>query len=653
LRQKNCPKIKVCNHPFNPLLSKEGKEGRLTCFQNQRTLIRKTKLLEIVIIVLLAQTNLLLAKDISVSATVDRNSIYLDDVITFSVKIEGTRDFPTVPSPQSDGFVIISGPSQSSNIQIINGAMSASKTIQWRLAPTKTGKQEIKAISVKSRRKNYRTKAVSVTVSDRKAATPAPRTGNIPTPRTQAPRRIESGQYNIFLKANLSKTTLYKGEELIVSFELYFQNVRNFATQKLPDARGFWTEQFPENRNPSIASVVLNGIAYKRATLRRLALFPTTTGDLVIDPMLINCEVVVPSQRRRSVFDDFFDDPFFRDPFFSNTKTVEVRSEPISVQVKELPVAGKPAEFSGAVGNFVIESEIDTLQTKQNQALILRYKISGSGNINAVKLAPLQLPANVEIFEPKIERTLNNKGKSIRGSVAYEYILIPRSSGRLRIPSLNYVYFDPIRKRYQSIKAAGFNIDVQALDQALVAHNAGFSKAEVSLLGSDIRFIIRDNPNWQRLGTTVFTRFWFWFINILALFVIIGSILFRWWVDKLETNSLFARKRRALSGALTILKEVEKDIAENESDDVCNKLDRGLIGFVSDRSGLPSSGIGPKEIHGALIDHNVDVVLVESADNFLKELEQYRFLPGELNDKDYRRLLDTANEIIGKLSKVI
>ena len=609
--------------------------------------------LQWMIIVLLVQSNLLLAKDISVSASVDRNSIYLDDVITFSVKIDGTRDFPAVPSPQSDGFVIISGPSQSSSIQIINGEMSASKTIQWRLAPTKTGKQEIKPISVKYRRKNYRTRAVSVTVSDRKATTPAPRTGNIPAPQTHAPRRAESGKYNIFLKANVSKHTLYKGEELIISFDLYFQNVRNFATQKLPDARGFWTEQFPEKRNPTIESVVLNGIAYKRATLRRLALFPTTTGDLVIDPMLINCEIVVPSQRRRSVFDDFFDDSFFRDPFFSSTKTVEVRSEPVSVHVKELPVAGKPAGFSGAVGNFVIESEIDTLQTKQDQALTLRYKISGSGNINAVKLPPLKLPANVEIFEPKIERTINNKGKSIRGSVSYEYVLIPRSSGRLRIPSLNYVYFNPIVKRYQSGAAAGFNIDVKPLDQALVAHNAGFSKEEVSLLGSDIRFIIRDNPNWQRLGTTVFTRFRFWFVNILSLFVIIGSILFRWWVDKLETNSLFARKRRALSGVLTILKDVEKDIAGNELDDVCNKLDRGLTGFISDRSGLPSSGIGPKEIHRALIDKNVDIVLAESVDKILKELEQYRFLPGELTDKDYRRLLDTTSEIIGELSKVI
>lgn len=605
------------------------------------------------IIILLVQTNLLLAKDISISATVDRNSIYLDDVITFSVKIEGTRDFPTVPSPQSDGFVIISGPSQSSNIQIINGEMSASKTIQWRLAPTKTGKQEIKPVSVKYLRKVYRTKAVSVTVSDRKAATPAPRTGNIPVPQTHDPRRAENGKYNIFLKANVSKNTLYKGEELIVSFDLYFQNVRNFATQKLPDARGFWTEQFPEKRNPTIESVVLNGIAYKRATLRRLALFPTTTGDLVIDPMVITCEIVVPSQRRRSVFDDFFDDSFFRDPFFSNTKTLEVRSEPVSVHVEELPVAGKPAGFSGAVGDFVIESVIDTLQTKQDQALTLRYKISGSGNINAVKLPPLKLPANVEIFEPKIERTINNKGKSIRGSVSYEYVLIPRSSGRLRIPSLNYVYFNPIVKHYQSGTAAGFNIDVKPLDQALAAHNAGFSKEEVSLLGSDIRFIIRDNPNWQRLGTTVFSRFWFWFINVLSLFIIIGSILFRWWVDKLETNSLFARKRRALSGALTILKDVEKDIAENELDNVCNKLDRGLTGFISDRSGLPSSGIGPKEIHRALIDNNVDTVLAESVDNLLKELEQYRFLPGELTDKDYRRLLDTASEIIGGLSKVI
>jgi len=594
------------------------------------------------------------AKDLSVSAAVDRNRIKLDEVITFKVTIAGTRDFPDVPAPQSAGFVIISGPSQSSSIQIVNGAMSASKTMQWRLAPTLTGEQTIDPITIKYRRKTYRTKTIKVTVDERESPAKVPRQPSpIRAPSTQQSRPISSSQGELFLKAEALKTTVYKGAELLVSFNLYFQNVRNYAPQKLPDAKGFWTEQFPEKRNPKVTTEIINGRAYKKATLRRLALFPTTTGDLTIDPMQITCEVPAPSQRRRSVFDDFFDDSFMNDPFFSRTKTIQIQSEPLKIRVKELPAAGKPADFGGAVGNFVIESSIDTLQTRQNQALTLRYSISGSGNINAVKLPDLELPSNVEIFEPTVKRQVNNKGKSIRGRVSYEYVLIPRSSGRLRIPVMTFVYFNPQNGRYQTTTAQGYTVNVKAVDQSDIASGVGFRKEEVSLLGSDIRFIMRDDPRWRPIGSSIFKRFWFWFFNLISLGLMAGSMTFRWWMVKMAGNSLFARRRRAFSRAQQLLKEVQTALSQEQTDAICGKLDRSLSGFISDRMGLAQSGLGPREIQAALQKQAVDHELREAVINILNELERLRFLPGSLSPEDYKRLHGRVNELLLKLIKVI
>ncbi len=595
---------------------------------------------------------LLLANDISVTANVDRNTIFLDEVITYTIVIEGTRDFPDVPTPQSDGFVVISGPSQSSNIQIINGAMTASKTIQWRLAPVRTGQQTLAPISVIIRRKTYKTNTITVTVKDRQATStqspsqPAP----IQTPN-QRPGSVNAS--DLFLKAEVSKTSVYKGEELIVSFDLYFNNVRNYAPQKLPDAKGFWTEQFPETRDPQVTTVLIDGVSYKKATLRRLALFPTTTGELVIDPMIINCEVMVQSNRRRSIFDDFFDDSFFNDPFFSSTKTVEIQSKPVKITVKELPAIGKPDNFNGAVGNYVVESSIDTLMTQQNQALTLRYKISGSGNINSVRLPSLELPSNVEIFEPTIERSVNNKGKSIRGNVSYEYVLIPRSTGRLKIPPMNFSYFNPGSQRYQTSVASGYTVNVKAPDQSKIAHNAGFRKEEVSLLGSDIRFIIRDNPRWQSIGSSVFNRFWFWFINSLSIGIIAVSLAFRWWMDKLKTNSQFARRQGAFSKATSILKKVAADLDQTDYDTICTQLDHCLSGFISDKLGLAVSGLGPKEIQSALLKRKLDSEIIKEVTSVLSELEEYRFLPGELSDDEYLRLSDSVSDLVGKLNKLL
>ena len=607
-----------------------------------------------IILALFMLSLVLPAKGLSVSASVDRNRINLDEVITFKVTIEGTRDFPDVPVPQSDGFVIISGPSQSSSIQIVNGAMSASKIIQWRLAPTQTGEQTINPIVIKYRRKNYSTKPIKIQVNERgapAAVSRQPSPARPPSPQQSRP--VSSNQGEVFLKTEVARTIVYKGTELLVFFNLYFKNVRNYAPQKLPDAKGFWTEQFPEKRNPTVTTEIINGKAYKKATLRRLALFPTTTGELTIDPMQITCEVPAPSQRRRSVFDDFFDDSFMNDPFFSRTKTVQIQSEPLKIQVKELPAEGRPANFGGAVGNYVIESSIDTLQIRQNQALTLRYSISGSGNINAVKLPDLELSSNVEIFEPTVERQVNNKGKSIRGRVSYEYVLIPRSSGRLRIPAMTFVYFNSQNGRYQTTTAQGYTVSVKAVDQSDIASGAGFRKEEVSLLGSDIRFIMRDMPRWRPIGSSIFKRFWFWLFNLISIGLVAGSMTFRRWMEKMAGNSLFARRRRAFTRAQQLLKEVQTALGQEHTDTVCGKLDRSLSGFISDRMGLAQSGFGPREIQAALQKQAVDHNLLEAVISILNELEQLRFLPGSLNHEDYIRLHERVNELLLKLVKVI
>lgn len=606
-------------------------------------------------LVLMMLTGILLAEDISMNATVDRNRIDLDDVITYTIRMEGMRDFPEVNPPQSDGFVIISGPSQSSSFQIINGQVSSSKTVQWRMVPIRAGRLTIPAVEINVGRKTYRTEPIEVTVNEApgSAQKPPPSPGGSqPKAKTRTQPAAERG--DLFLVADVSKTTVYKGEELLVAFNLYFKtSPKSYAQQKLPDAKGFWMEQFPEKRNPPISNVVLDGVAYKKATLRRLALFPTTTGELVIDPLQITCEMPAPSQRRRSVFDDFFDDSFFNDPFFGRTVTVPVQSEPVKIRVQELPQAGRPQNFSGAVGSFVIESSVDTLETYQNQALTLRYTIRGSGNINAVKLPVLELPASVEIFEPQIERVVNNQGKSIRGAVHYEYVLIPRSSGRLHIPALNFCYFDPDRERYQISTARGYEVEVRTPDQRQVADRAGFHKEEISLLGSDIRFITRATPRWRRMDRMVFGNVWFWLLNLLSLSIIIGSIAYRRWLDKMAGDSLYARRRRALSRVQEHLQSAAKALEDDDNEAVVGCLSRALGGFIADRLGLAASGLGPREYKTALENHPVAPEITAETLRLLEELERLRFLPSGFNQEDARALYKEATGILQKLRRVI
>lgn len=593
------------------------------------------------------------AQNVRISSAVNKNNITDKDVLLFTVTIEGVSDFPEIPPPESQDFVLISGPSQSSSIQIVNGQMTASKTVSWQIAPTRTGKLTINPTSVKYRGKTYSTEPVTVIVT---TASTSQQQSSPPSPASTRPSAsppTDSRDNDVFLKAVVPKTTVYKGEELVVSFDLYYRNVRTFGRKKLPDARGFWREEFPAPNQPAITTETVNGGSYRKATIQQIALFATTTGELTIDPMVIDCEVIQSSRQRRSIFDDFFEDSFFDDPFFSNTKIVTIQSAPLRIQVRPLPEKGQPASFSGAVGKFKIESNIDHSQIKQDQALTLSYKISGSGNINALKLTPLVLPNSVEVFEPKIDKKIDNTGGTIDGSVTYEYVLIPRRAGQLQIPAIQFSYFDPQTETYQQLATRTFNLKISGDDNARADRNIGLSKTEISLLGQDIRFIMRENRGWRKIESTVFNEVWFWVLNCISLSVLISSIGLRWWSDKLQGNLAFARRRQAWSRWQIRWRNLQSKSGAEINADFFAQLDQALVSYIADRLGLPIAGLGPKEIEQALKQRGIDAELLEKVVSLLKRLNEVRFLPGMVTSADPPALLTACQEIVARLSKVI
>ncbi len=592
---------------------------------------------------------LLQAAEVEISAYVDRSEISIDEVITFTVEVEGASDFPDIPQPDSPDFFVVSGPSHSSNIQIINGEISASKSAKWRLAPSKAGKLEIKPIQIRYKRKIYKTKPIEITVSDKPSA-PKKRVLQS-TKRKRAQVSPKADGLKLFLKGLPSKTTVYKGEEVDVDFYLYYSNlnIRNYSQKKLPDAQGFWTEPFPVNSNPRVTSEILNGERFGKARILRLAFFPTTTGALVIDPMVIACQVIIPRQRQRSLFDDFFD----YDPFFSKTVAKDVSSEPIKITVKPLPAQNQPSDFTGITGRYSMSSSIDTLETEQDQAFTVKYMIRGNGNIEALTLPSPKFPNSVEVFEPKISKKVDNKGRQIKGLISYEYVLIPRRSGKIEVPPLSISYFDPNLESYRRIKSERYRVNVKPHDRAFGSSDNGLSKEEISLLGEDIRFITRESGTWRLRRSTFLSSVWFWLLNLIAFLIFISSVGFRWWTDKLETNITFARRRRAWNSAQTKIKEAESIMNSEMDESFYTSLDHAIVGFISDRLGLPKSGIGINEIRDKLGMKNIDSDIVEKVSAFINDLSLARFSFQSMDESRNKSLIQDCKSLLSMLGRII
>ena len=199
-------------------------------------------------------------------------------------------------------------------------------------------------------------------------------------------------------------------------------------------------EEFKLPSQPKMNNEIVNGVSYRVATLRKVALFPTRSGTLTIEPMTISLDAVVKQNRQsRSLFDDFFNDPFGR------TVKTTISSQPVNIDVKPFPLKGRPADFDGVVGNFSISLKADKTQLKANEAVSVQLSIEGDGNLKLLKPPTLNLPNDMEIYDPKEQTNVTRENNKISGRKLIEYILVPRFKGEYTVEPVSFSYFDPTK----------------------------------------------------------------------------------------------------------------------------------------------------------------------------------------------------------------
>lgn len=171
--------------------------------------------------------------------------------------------------------------------------------------------------------------------------------------------------------------------------------------------------------------------------------YPQKTGQIVIEP----AELVLPLR--------------------SGRKTLKTKSLKLTVQ--PLPEAGKPQQFSGAIGEYQISAQIARGWVEAGSALTLSVRVSGRGNMKTVTAPKLPPILGVIVNGP----TLTEGSTST--SVAYTYALIPSQRGVLRIPAIEYTYFDPNRAVYATIQTTPIPVSVRPNPNAMAEDETGSS----------------------------------------------------------------------------------------------------------------------------------------------------------------------------------
>jgi len=577
-------------------------------------------------------------------ASVDKTRLGLNDHLVLTVSVSGS-DIGGIPEPilpeLKDFQLVGTNRSSSSQFTLVNGKMASSKTIDYlyTLRPKKTGPLTIGSASLDFKGTSYRTEPVQIEVVKGSVSGSGKSSSQTQAPAPSAPAVPEElTTDDLFARVELDRRSVFVGQQVTATYTLYNRaSLINVQYGQVPSFTGFWTEEIFDAERLDFQQQVIGGKRYQVAVLKTLALFPTTSGEIEVDPLQLICDL---RQSGRDLFD-----------FFGRTRRVRISTQPATITVKPFPAEGKPPDFSGAVGQYTLKASANETEVAAGEPLELTVEVRGEGNLKT--LPPPRLPAldNFKSFDPEISESITRAGGRIGGRKTYSYVLVPKEEGRHRIDPLRMDFFDPGKAQYRQVRTEPIDILVLPGQEETYPLTVGLSKEEIRILGKDIRYIKPASANLKHQGDPLYGSLLFQIIQAIPLLAVLGAILTRRRRDRLSSDVPYARRRQAAKTARNHLRSAEKLIAETSPAPFHGALSRGLCEYVAGKLNLTSAGLTSQELQEELSKRQIDPELIQRVTDCLSACDLARFAPaGELAE-DRRKLLREAKELISKLER--
>lgn len=570
--------------------------------------------------------------------TADRTTVGVGERFQVYFTFQGSsNDISGFRPPSFEGFRVLSGPNQSTNMQIINGQVSSSITFSFILTPANEGEFTIGQAEINYKGTKYRSNPLKINVV--KGAASQKQQSQDDTISEDELRK------NVFIVASADKRNVYQGEQVTVTYKLYTKlNISSPQISKLPTYNGFWQEEISTSNTINWQIEMYNGERYRSATIKKVALFPTKSGELTVTPFELDVPVLV---RKKRTSNDFFDD-FFNDSFFGRTETIEftAKSNSIKINAEPLPQTNVPESFNGAVGDFNFKSEIDQNSVKANESISIRFTVSGAGNIQLLDLPELNLPAGFEVYEPKSNLNINRSGK-ISGTKTFDYLIVPRVPGTKVIQPITFSYFSPTKNRYITESSPEYRIEVAKGDGA-VASSSGFSKEDIKLLNEDIRFIKTSDYDLSSKNGSRLIPIWFWLGLVIPALVLGAVVMVQRRQEKLSSNTQLLKFKKAQKVAKNRLKSAQNLMAADKSLEFYSEISRAMNGYLEDKLNIQKSEFTLDKALAILTQKNVEGDVKEKVKQIYEKCEFARFAPSEQTASAEQSLYDdTISTIVG------
>ena len=555
----------------------------------------------------------LLAAQVSVKSSVNKQTLYLSDTLLHTLRIttQTNQNIPAPPPPQVDGLRLINQSSSSeSRVSIVNMQYERSYVVNYLsyYKPTRTGRITIPASKITVGNIVYQSQAITIEVkADAGYSAPSD-----PFPPYDEPYQ-EVGES--FVIPIAEKQSIYRGEPVIVAYYLYTtEDVRSLNLTEEKDFEGYGKALYEQPSSLDFERVSYQQKSYKRSLLKKMVLYPHLAKEIQAPQLIGSIRLMQYGYQNRGF-----------------------RSKDAFIHVKELP-AGAPKGYSGAVGNFNLSQRLSSQNIKMGEAAVFTIQINGFGNFNQFTAPKLESTPALQISAAKIKDQLTS---SIKGVRLLQYTIIPKAKGEIKIPSFVFSWLDSNTGKYMSFRSQEQILSVKAgSTTSSNSINKGTNELQMQELSGNTEY--KDHPGIQ-------LDWWFWLLSSLMLFSLIPSLYLAHRKKQREKNPKKYLDKQ-LQAKLKIELQKATVAAQKKDAQFYQIAQNSLESYLCTKYEL-SAHLRLAEIIDQLKDQPLDSKLIEEISAFFSMVQAARFAPTSTEEDLYSEHLLSFQRIVNLLEK--
>ncbi|MDE6295210.1 MAG: BatD family protein [Muribaculaceae bacterium] len=558
------------------------------------------------------------------------------------IVVSDINDAPSAPSAVPGASIMYFGHSGSSSSFVsTNGHTSQtfSNTYALTLKAEKKGSYTFGPVTVGGVKSN----TVSYTIGDaavpesyrnQRQAGPQSSHGGIDPSSLNSPTFIGKGNEQLFLRANVSKTSVYEQEAIVYTVKLYttYNSIKFIGATDAPKFDGFVIEE-SDNISDHLTMESYQGKNYATAVIARYIIFPQMTGKLKI----LGNKYTVSADA-----EEYYHDPFFSQLTVRRPVQLHVTPNDLTIDVKPLPLP-KPANFSGGVGHFNISSTLPSENAVSNQAGAITYTITGEGNLKLVTLPNLNdiFPPEIEVFSPSADIKSHVGSSNVSGSVKFDYSFMPMEAGTFAIPPVTLVYFNPSTGQYESAHSRGYTLRV--------ARGTESAKSQASMVFSSS--LMKDNTPLSRNHVPwVYTLlYWILWFVVPMLVLLTGVLLYRKHLAE-QSDLIALRSKKAAKMAKRRLRVAGQCLARHDTSRFYDEMLKAVWGYLGDKLRIPVSELNRQNVQQHLENKGISEEARAALVGLLDDCEFAKYSPSEATS-DMQSVYDRGINILNTLEE--